>query len=83
MKHELGGKMIKEFAALRVQLFKRQQQWKKKLKSQKVLIKRKRKVKDYKNCLKAIQLESKINQLEKVKLAYIIWKKVIKKLQKQ
>ena len=83
MKHELGGKMIKEFAALRVQLFKRQQQWKKKLKSRKVLIKRKRKVKDYKNCLKAIQLESKINQLEKVKLAYIIWKKVIKKLQKQ
>ena len=82
MKHELGGKMIKEFAALRVQLFKRQQQWKKKLKSQKVLIKRKRKVKDYKNCLKAIQLESKINQLEKVKLS-IIWKKVIKKLQKQ
>ena len=43
MKHELGGKMIKEFAALRVQLFKRQQKRKKKLKSRKVLIKRKKK----------------------------------------
>ena len=42
MKHELGGKMIKEFAALRVQLFKRQQQWKKRVKVTKSAHKKKK-----------------------------------------
>ena len=40
----------------------------KKQKTQKYVIKRKRKFKNYKNCLKTTQLDNKINHLEKNKI---------------
>ena len=51
----------------------------KKLNTQKkFVIKRKRKFEDYKNCLKATQLEKKKKHLKKLKLTQRVLKKVIK-----
>ena len=47
-----------------------------------VKIKRKLKFEDYKNCLKADQLENKIKQLEKNKIDVDVLKKIIKYSQK-
>ena len=49
-----------------------------KISSRKCLIKRKFKFGDYKNCLKATQLENKINQLQKIKLTQKFLEKTIK-----
>ena len=49
-----------------------------KISSRKCLIKRKFKFGDYKNCLKATQLENKINQLQKIKLTQKFLEKIIK-----
>ena len=46
------------------------------------MIKRKFKFENYKNCLEAAEFENKINYLEKIKLAKIVFKKIIKKLLK-
>ena len=40
--------------------------------------KAKHKFEDYKNCLEAAQSENKIKHLEKVKLMYVVLKKIIK-----
>ena len=45
--------------------------------TKKGVIKRKLKFKDYKNCLKATQLENKINKLEKTRLMQEILEKTI------
>ena len=74
MKDKLGGKIMKEFAGLR-----------RKTCSyliddthKKCVIKRKLKFKNYKNCLEATQTENKISLLEKMKLTYIVLRKIIK-----
>ena len=43
-------------------------------------MKRKIKLEDYKNCLEATQLENRIKDLKKMKLTYIVLKKIIKDL---
>ena len=69
MKDELGGKIMKEFAALRAKTYSYLTENSGENKNAKVtkeyVIKRKLKFEDYKNCLEATQLENKINQLEK------------------
>ena len=70
MKDELGGKIMKEFARLRAKtysyLIDDDSEDKKAKGTEKCVIKRKLYT-DYKNYLKATQLENKINQLEKTK----------------
>ena len=74
MKDELGGKIIKEFAALTAKTYSyltdNNNGDKKAKGTKKCVIKGKLKFKDYKNCLKEVQLENKINQLEKKKELY-------------
>ena len=69
MKDELGGKIMKEFAALRAKTYSYLTENSGENKNAKgikeYVIKRKLKFEDYKNCLEATQLENKINQLEK------------------
>ena len=69
MKDELGGKIMKEFAALRAKtcsyLTENSGENKNAKGTKEYVIKRKLKFEDYKNCLEATQLENKINQLEK------------------
>ena len=55
----------------------------KKWKTKKCAIKRKPKFGDYKHCLTATQPENKINQLEKIKLVWIVLGEIIKNSQKQ
>ena len=43
-------------------------------------MKRKIKLEDYKNCLEATQLDNRIKDLKKMKLTYIVLKKIIKDL---
>ena len=68
MKDELGGKIRKEFAALRAKTYSyltgNNDEDKKAKGTKKCVIKRKLKFEDYKNCLEATQLKNKINQLE-------------------
>ena len=69
MKDELGGKIMKEFAALRAKTYsyltENSGENKNAKGTKEYVIKRKLKFEDYKNCLEATQLENKINQLEK------------------
>ena len=69
MKDELGGKIMKEFAALRAKTYsyltENSGENKNAKSTKEYVIKRKLKFEDYKNCLEATQLENKINQLEK------------------
>ena len=69
MKDELGGKIMREFAALRVKtcnyLTDDGDEDKKAKGTKKCVIKQKLKFEHYKHCLEATQLENKINQLEK------------------
>ena len=69
MKDELGGKTIKDFVRLRAKTYNyliNDYSEDEKVKcTKKCVVKRKLKLKDYKKCLKATQLENQINQLEK------------------
>ena len=72
MKDELDEKIMKEFVALRAKTYsylKENNDEDKKTKgTKKCAIKRKLKFQDYKNCLEAAQIESKINYLRKKKI---------------
>ena len=69
MKDELGGKFTIKFVGLRVKaysyLIDDNSKDKKAKGTKKCVIERKLKFENYKNCLEATQLESKINYLEK------------------
>ena len=69
MTDELGGKIMRMFVGLRVKtysyLIDDGSEDEKAKGTIKCVIKRKLKFEDYKNCLKATQLENKINHLEK------------------
>ena len=69
MKDELGGQIMKKIVGLRVKTYsylKDKNDEDKKAKGiQKCVIKRNLKFRDYKKCLKAPQIENKINYLEK------------------
>ena len=73
MKDELGGQIMKELFRLRAKTYsylKDNNDEDKKAKGiKKCAVKRKLKFADYKNCLEAAQIESKINQLEKKKIS--------------
>ena len=73
MKDELGGKIMVEFAALRPKTYSclrdDNDENKKAKGTKKCVVKRKLKFEDYNHCLEATQLENKINQLEKTKVA--------------
>ena len=72
MKDELGGQIMKEFVGLRAKTYSylkdNNDEDKKAKGTKKCVIKRKLKFQDYKNCLRAAQIENKINHLEKIKL---------------
>ena len=72
MKNELGGQIIKEFAGLGTKTYSYLKdnidEDKKPKGRKKFVIKRKLKFEDYKNCLKAAQIENEINHLEKNKI---------------
>ena len=74
MKDKLGGKIMKEFAGLRGKTC----SYLTDDTHKKCVIKRKLKFKNYKNCLEATQTENKISLLEKMKLTYIVLRKIIK-----
>ena len=69
MKDKLGDNIMKEFEGLREKKFNyltdNESEGKKAKDTKKCVIKRKLQFKDYNNCLKAIQLENKTNQIEK------------------
>ena len=73
MKDELGGKIMVEFAALRPKTYSYlrddNDENKKAKGAKKCVVKQKLKFEDYNHCLEATQLENKINQLEKTKVA--------------
>ena len=72
MKDKLDGKIMKEFVGLRAKTYTcvidNASEDKKAKNTKKHVIKRKLKLKDYKNCLKTTHLENKIKQLEKNKV---------------
>ena len=72
MKDELGGQVMKEYVGLRAKTYsylKDSVDEDKKAKgTKKCVIKRKLKFQDYKNCLKAAQIERKISYLRKKKI---------------
>ena len=82
MKDELDGQVMKEFVGLRAKAYsylKDNNDEDKKAKGTiKCVIKRKLKFQDYKNCLKAAQVENKINHLEKNKIDVDSLKEFIK-----
>ena len=69
MKDEIVGKIMKKYDTLKVKtysyLINYSSEGKKAKGTKKCVIKRKLKIEYYKNCLEAIQLENKINYLEK------------------
>ena len=67
MKDELGEQIMKKFVGLRAKTCSYNDEDKKAKDTKKCVIKRKLKFKDYKKCLKASQIENKINHLEKKK----------------
>ena len=67
MKHELGGQIMEKFVGLRAHLEDNNDEDNKVKVTKKCFIKRKLKFKVYQNCLKAVQFENKINDLEKRK----------------
>ena len=72
IKGELGGQIVKEFVWLRAKIYSyledTNEEDQKAKSTKKCVIKRKIKFKDYKNCLEAVQIDNKINQLEKNKI---------------
>ena len=72
MKDELGGKIMNEFGGLRAKTYShlkdKNDEDNKSKGTKKCAIKRKLKFEDYRNCLKAVQIENEINHLEKTKL---------------
>ena len=84
MKDELDGKIMAEFAALRLKTYSYltddNDENKKAKDTKKCVIKRKIKFKDRIHCLEAAQLESKINQLEKYKVDGDSLRNIIKNL---
>ena len=72
MKNELGGQIMKEFAGLREKTYsylkENSNENKKANGKKKCVIKRKLKFQDYKNCLRATQIENIKNYLEKKKI---------------
>ena len=79
MKDELGGKIMPKFVGLKAKtysyLIDGGSKDEKEKDTKKCVIKRKHKFENYKNSLDAIQLENKINYLEKIKLTQINHKK--------
>ena len=82
MKDELGRKIMKEFAALTAKtnryLTDNTNQDKKAKGTKKCVKKRKLKFEDYKNCLRATELENELNKLKKKKVNLNSLKKGIK-----
>ena len=82
MEAELGEKIITKLVEFRARtysyLIDDGSKDKKVKGTEKCVIKKPRKFEYHKNCLEAIQLEYKINYLEKIKLPQIILKKIIK-----
>ena len=68
MKDELGRKMMKTYSYL----IDDSSEGKKAKGTKECVIKKKLKFENCKNCLKAIQLDNKINYLEKIKLTLIV-----------
>ena len=70
MKYELGGKIMKEFIGSQTKtynyLIDDGRKYKKAKSEKKCVIKRKLKFENCENCLEAIQLENKVNHLEKI-----------------
>ena len=81
MKDELGGKIMKGFVGLRTKTYRYlidDGSEDEKAKSTKhCVIKRKLTFEDCKNCLEGVRFKNKINQLEKIKLMWIVLKKII------
>ena len=82
MKDELGGKIMKKFVVSRAKtssyLINDDIEDKKTKGNKTCVIKRKLKFEDYKNCLEAAQLETKINHLEKNTIGADIHKEFMK-----
>ena len=81
-KDGLGAKTMTKFVELRGKIYSYlidDGSENKKVKStKKCLIKKKLKFENYKNCLEATKHDNKINYLEKMKLMWIVLKKIIK-----
>ena len=81
MKNELGGKLTTKFVGLRaktyIYLIDDGSKDKKAKSTKKYVMKRKLKFGNYKKCLKATQLENKINYLEKNKIDIGTLKEII------
>ena len=81
MKNELGGKLMTKFVGLRaktyIYLIDDGSKDKKAKSTKKCVMKRTLKFGNYKNCLKATQLENKINYLEKNKIDIGTLKEII------
>ena len=73
MKDESSGEIMREFDVLRAKTCR----YLKKV-TKKCVVKGNRKFEDHKNYLEVTQRESKINQLEKIKLMWIALQKIIK-----
>ena len=84
MKDELGRKIMAKFVELIAKIYSYliddESEDKKAKGKKKCVIKRKLKFENYKSCLKATQLENKINPLEKTKIFTDSIKKIIKNL---
>ena len=84
MKDELVGKIMSEFIGLRAKaysyLIDNNDEDKRAKNPKMCVMKRKIKLEDYKNCLEATQLDNRIKDLKKMKLTYIVLKKIIKDL---
>ena len=87
MKDELGGKIMKQFVELRAKtcsyLNDNNDEDKKGKGTKKYVIKRRLKFQDYKNCLKAAQIERKLNYLRKNKITVVDSLKLILKTQER
>ena len=79
MKDELGGQIMKKVVGFRAKTYSYLKDYndedKKTKGNEKCVIKRKLKLKDYKKCLEASQIENKTNYLEKEKIRRYCWRR--------
>ena len=71
MNDELDGKIMAKFVGFRAKTYIVDGSWDKKVTN---AIKRKLKFENYKNCLKATQLDNRMNHLEEMKLTQVVLK---------